>query len=72
MDNRKRVMGRTWLQLRYCTHSYNMQVCPIILEWSLETGVRQESDNGGTKVQRQRASQSGEICNRIINAEDTQ
>jgi len=29
-----------------CAHSYDIQVCPIILGQSLETRVRQKSDRG--------------------------
>jgi len=55
-DNRKRVMGRTWLQLICCVHSYDMWVCPINLERRLESGVRQRSDRGWTEVWRKRIS----------------
>jgi len=43
-------MDRNWFQLMCCTHSYDMQVCPIILEQLLETGVRQKSDRCRTEI----------------------
>jgi len=49
-DNWKMVTGRTWLQLMCCTHLYNMQVGPIISEWSLETGVGQKLNRGWTEI----------------------
>jgi len=33
-----------------CTHSYDWQVCPIILGWSSETRVRQRSERGQREV----------------------
>jgi len=54
MDNWKKVMGRTWLQRMCCTHLYNMQVCPIISGWLLETGVGWRLDGGWREVQKDR------------------
>ena len=49
MEYAEEVTGRTWLQLMFCAHSYDMQVCPITSE---EVG-----DQSQAKVQRQRISQ---------------